>query len=32
MRYFEERKVGDILKRFNENARIRDFLTGASWV
>lgn len=28
MRYFEERKVGDILKRFNENARIRDFLTG----
>ncbi len=30
MRYFEERKVGDILKRFNENARIRDFLTGRS--
>jgi len=28
MRYFEERKVGDILKRFNENARIRAFLTG----
>lgn len=28
MRYFEERKVGDILKRFNENGRIRDFLTG----
>jgi len=28
MRYFEERKVGDILKRFNDNARIRDFLTG----
>src|SRR5581483_7422746 len=28
MRYFEERKVGDIIKRFNENARIRDFLTG----
>lgn len=28
MRYFEERKVGDILKRFNENARIREFLTG----
>jgi len=28
IRYFEERKVGDILKRFNENARIRDFLTG----
>ena len=28
MRFFEERKVGDILKRFNENARIRDFLTG----
>lgn len=28
MRYFEERKVGDILKRFTENARIRDFLTG----
>ncbi len=28
MRYFEERKVGDILKRFNENAHIRDFLTG----
>lgn len=30
MRYFEERKVGDILKRFNENARIREFLTGRS--
>ena len=28
LRYFEERKVGDILKRFNENARIRNFLTG----
>ena len=28
MRFFEERKVGDILKRFNENARIRDFLAG----
>src|SRR5262249_32371594 len=28
LRYFEERKVGDILKRFSENARIRDFLTG----
>lgn len=28
LRYFESRKVGDILKRFNENARIRDFLTG----
>ena len=28
MRFFEERKVGDILKRFNENTRIRDFLTG----
>ena len=28
MRYFEERKVGDILKRVNDNARIRDFLTG----
>ncbi len=28
MRYFEERRVGDILKRFNENARIRDLLTG----
>jgi ATP-binding cassette subfamily B protein len=30
MRYFEERKVGDILKRFNENERIREFLTGRS--
>ena len=30
LRYFEERKVGDILKRFNENARIREFLTGRS--
>ena len=30
VRYFEERKVGDILKRFNENARIREFLTGRS--
>jgi ATP-binding cassette subfamily B protein len=28
LRYFEERKVGDIMKRFGENARIRDFLTG----
>ncbi len=28
MRYFEERKVGDIIKRFGDNARIRDFLTG----
>ena len=28
MRYFEERKVGDIIKRFNDNARIRHFLTG----
>ena len=28
MRYFEERKVGDIIKRFNDNARIRAFLTG----
>jgi len=28
MRYFEERKTGDILRRFNENARIRDFLMG----
>src|SRR5262249_35266959 len=28
LRYFESRKVGDILKRFNENARIREFLTG----
>jgi ATP-binding cassette, subfamily B, bacterial HlyB/CyaB len=27
LRYFEERKVGDIIKRFNENARIRNFLT-----
>ena len=28
LRYFEERKVGDILKRFHENARLRDLLTG----
>ena len=28
MRYFEERKVGDILKRFGENAKIRELLTG----
>src|ERR1700752_1588047 len=28
MRFFEERKVGDILKRLNENARIRELLTG----
>lgn len=28
MRYFEERKVGDIIKRFSDNARIRQFLTG----
>lgn len=27
LRYFEDRKVGDIIKRFNENARIRQFLT-----
>jgi ATP-binding cassette subfamily B protein len=30
MRYFEERKVGDIIKRFNENAHVRQFLTGRS--
>lgn len=28
LRYFEERKVGDIIKRFSDNARIRQFLTG----
>ena len=28
MRYFEERKVGEILKRFSDNARVRDFMTG----
>ncbi|MGH9941041.1 MAG: peptidase domain-containing ABC transporter [Pyrinomonadaceae bacterium] len=28
LRYFEERKVGDIIKRFGDNARVRDFLTG----
>ncbi|NLB94643.1 MAG: cyclic nucleotide-binding domain-containing protein [Armatimonadetes bacterium] len=28
LRYFEQRKVGDILKRFHENATIRELLTG----
>jgi ATP-binding cassette subfamily B protein len=28
MRYFEERKVGDILKRFGENEKVREMLTG----
>ncbi len=28
LRYFEERKVGDILKRFNANTHIRELLTG----
>ncbi|MFN7926970.1 MAG: peptidase domain-containing ABC transporter [Blastocatellia bacterium] len=28
LRFFEERKVGDILKRFAENQKVRDFLTG----
>ncbi len=28
MRFFEDRRVGDMLKRFNENARIREILTG----
>jgi ATP-binding cassette subfamily B protein len=28
LRFFEERRVGDILKRFNENAKIRHLLTG----
>ena len=28
LRYFEERKVGDILKRFSENEKVREMLTG----
>ncbi|NOT62659.1 MAG: peptidase domain-containing ABC transporter, partial [Acidobacteria bacterium] len=28
LRYFEERKVGDILKRFAENEKVREMLTG----
>jgi ATP-binding cassette, subfamily B, bacterial HlyB/CyaB len=32
IRFFEERKVGDILKRFNENQKIRDLLTGRGFL
>ncbi len=32
IRFFEERKVGDILKRFKENERIRDLLTGRGFL
>lgn len=28
LRFFEERRIGDMLKRFHENARFRDLLTG----
>jgi subfamily B ATP-binding cassette protein HlyB/CyaB len=28
MRYFESRKVGDIIKRFEDNARLREMMTG----
>lgn len=28
MRYFQDRRVGDILKRFGENEKIRELLTG----
>jgi ATP-binding cassette subfamily B protein len=28
IRYFEDRRVGDILKRFGENEKIRELLTG----
>ncbi|MHB1128108.1 MAG: peptidase domain-containing ABC transporter [Bacillota bacterium] len=30
LKYFQERKVGDIISRFNENSKIRDLLTGTS--
>lgn len=30
IKYFEDRKVGDIISRFNENSKIRDLLTGTS--
>jgi ATP-binding cassette subfamily B protein len=32
LRFFEERKVGDILKRFKENEKIRDLLTGRGFL
>ncbi|NLT95544.1 MAG: peptide cleavage/export ABC transporter [Clostridia bacterium] len=30
MKFFEDRKVGDIISRFNENSKIRDLLTGTT--
>lgn len=30
LKYFEDRKVGDIISRFNENSKIRELLTGTS--
>ncbi len=30
IKYFEDRKIGDIISRFNENSKIRDLLTGTS--
>ncbi|MCC7571508.1 peptidase domain-containing ABC transporter [Candidatus Micrarchaeota archaeon] len=30
LKFFEDRKVGDIISRFNENSKIRDLLTGTS--
>lgn len=30
IKFFEDRKVGDIISRFNENSKIRDLLTGTS--
>jgi ATP-binding cassette subfamily B protein len=30
IRYFEDRRVGDILKRFGENEKIRELLTGSA--
>jgi ATP-binding cassette subfamily B protein len=32
LRFFEERKVGDILKRFKENEKIRELLTGKGFL
>ena len=32
LRFFEERKVGDILKRFKENEKIRELLTGRGFL
>src|SRR5690606_30128397 len=30
LKYFEDRRVGDIVSRINENAKIRELLTGTT--